>query len=155
MMLKTCDLAIIKPLLIIFRSCISHSICPDPWKKSNICPIHKKVDKQINNYRPVSLLLIYGKVFERLIFNSLYEYLGERKLFSTDQFGFGANDSCVNQLPIVDNRYTAFDACPTLQSRDVFLDMSKVFDNVWREGFIFKLKSMVVPDALLELIKSF
>ena len=42
---------------------------PDLWKKSNICPIHRKSDKQvISNYRPVSLLPICGKIFERLIF---------------------------------------------------------------------------------------
>ena len=41
-MLKICDLAIIKPLSIIFRNCINHSTFPDLWKKSNICPIHKK-----------------------------------------------------------------------------------------------------------------
>ena len=75
-MLKICDLAIIKPLSMIFRNCINNSTFPDLSKKSNICPIHKKVDKQIiNNYRPVSLLPICGKIFERLIFNSLFEYL--------------------------------------------------------------------------------
>ena len=41
-MLKICDLAIIKPLFIIFRNCINHSMFPDLWQKSNICPIHKK-----------------------------------------------------------------------------------------------------------------
>ena len=127
------------------------------WKKSNICPIHKKGDKQvINNYRPVSLLPICGKVFERLIFNSVYEYLEEHKLLSADQSGFRANDSCVNQLlSIVHNIYSAFDTYPTLESRGVFLDMSKAFDKVWHEGLIFKLKSMGISDALLELIKSF
>ena len=68
-MLKICDLAIIKPLSIIFRNCINNSTFPDLWKKSNICPIHKKGDKQIiNNNRPVSFLLMCGKIFERLIF---------------------------------------------------------------------------------------
>ena len=46
-MLKICDLAIIKPLSIIFRNCINHTTFPDLWKKSNICPIRKKGDKQI------------------------------------------------------------------------------------------------------------
>ena len=71
-MLKICDLAIIKPLSIIFRNCINHSTFPNLWKKSNICPIHKKCDKQIiNNHTPVSLLPICEKIFERLIFNSV------------------------------------------------------------------------------------
>ena len=92
------------------------------WKKSNICPIHKKGDKQvINNYRPLSLLPICGNVFETLIFNSVYEYLKEHKFLSADQSGFRANDSCVNQLlSIVHNIYSAFDACPSLESRGVF-----------------------------------
>ena len=108
-MLKICDLAIIKPLSIIFRNCINHSTFPDLWKKSNICPIHKKGDKQtINNYRPVSLLPICGKIFERLIFNSLFEYLEKYKLLSAHQSGFRVNDSCVDQLlSIVHNIYTA------------------------------------------------
>ena len=97
-MLKTCNSAIKKPLSIIFRNYISESTLPDIWKKrkkSNICPIHKQGDKQ-DNYKPVSLLPICGKGFEKLISNSLYEYLGEHKILSADQSGFRANDSYVN-----------------------------------------------------------
>ena len=119
--------------------------------------MHKKSDKQvINSYRSVSILPICGKVFEKLIFNSVYKYLEEQKLLSADQSGFRENDSCVNQLlSIVLNIYSAFDAYPTLESRGVFLDISKAFDKVWHEGLIFKLKSMGISEALLELIKSF
>ena len=46
-MLKKFDSAIVKPLGILFKNCISHGIFPDNWKKSNICPIHKIGDKQI------------------------------------------------------------------------------------------------------------
>ena len=68
-MLKICDLAIIKPLSIIFRNCINHSTFSDLQKKSNIYPFHTKGDKQIIiNYRPLSLLPICRKIFERLIF---------------------------------------------------------------------------------------
>ena len=45
-MLKIYDLAIIKPLSIIFRNCINHSTFADLWKKSNICSIHKKGDNK-------------------------------------------------------------------------------------------------------------
>ena len=58
-------------------------------------------------------------------------------------------------LSIVHDIYIAFDAYPTLESHDVFLDMSKAFDKVWHEGLIFKLKSMEISNTLLELIKSF
>ena len=110
-MLKICNLAIIKPLSIIFRNCINHSTFPDLRKKSNTCPIHTKGHKQINNnYRPASLLPICAKTFEPLIFNSLFEYLEKYKLLSAHQSGFRANDSCVDQLlSIVHNIYTASD----------------------------------------------
>ena len=45
-MLKLCDLAIVKPLSIIFRNCVNQSTFPDIWKKSNIWLIHMKDDKQ-------------------------------------------------------------------------------------------------------------
>ena len=75
-----------------------------------ICLIHKKGDKRvINNYRPVSLQPICGKIFERLIFNSLFEYLKEHNLLSAHQSDVRANDACVNQLlSIVHDIYTVF-----------------------------------------------
>ena len=67
-MLKLCDKSIITPLSILFQICIDTKTFPDNWKKSNIVPVHKKGDKQIvDNYRPVSLLRILGKFFERVI----------------------------------------------------------------------------------------
>ena len=69
-MLKLCGKSICKPLDLIFQSCIKHGEFPTEWKKANVVPVHKKSDKQIlKNYRPVSLLPICGKIFERLWYN--------------------------------------------------------------------------------------
>ena len=55
---------------------------PSNWIKWNIIPIHKTGDKQIlKNYRPVSLLLICGKILERLIFNEMFNFLFKITLF--------------------------------------------------------------------------
>ena len=153
-MLKICDSAIVKPLTTLFKNCISQCIFLDNWKKSDICPILKKGDKQIaNNYRPVSLLPICGKILLRLIFNSLYQFLGEYNLLSIHQSGFHCNDSRINQLLfIVHTLYKAFDAYPTLDTRGFVLDMSKAFDRVWHGGLIYNLKSMRVSDSLLKFI---
>ena len=70
------DDSLIKPLLIIFQNCINSGVFPDGWKKSNIVPVHMENDKQlINNYRPVSLLPICIKIFERIIFNFIFHIL--------------------------------------------------------------------------------
>ena len=64
-MLKICDIAVVELLSIIFNIDINQSMFPDIRKKSKICPIHKRRDKQIiNNYRPASLLPICEKIFE-------------------------------------------------------------------------------------------
>ena len=70
-MIKLCVSSISKPLHLIFRNCPETKSFPKEWKKTNIIPFHKKGDKQlITNYRPVSLLPLCGKVFEKIISNS-------------------------------------------------------------------------------------
>ena len=70
----------------IFKTCLNRGKFPSEWKKGNIVPIHKKDDKQnVKNYRPVSLLPICGKIFERLIYNVMYDFLTENDLLFTNQ----------------------------------------------------------------------
>ena len=69
------------------------------WKKVNVVPIHKNDNKQcLKNYHPVSLLLICGKIFEKLIFNEMFKFFIENELISPNQLGFKPCDSCTNQL---------------------------------------------------------
>ena len=69
-MLKICGDSICKPLELIFKQPLTTGVFPSEWKKDNIVPCYKKGDKQnLKNYRPVSLLPIYGNIFARLIFN--------------------------------------------------------------------------------------
>ena len=97
------------------------------------------------------MLPICGKIFERIIFGSLYEYVEENKVLSVHQSGFWANDSCVNQLLLdILNLYKAFDAYPTLETRDIFLDMSKSLGKVSHLGLIFKLKYTEVSDFFFQ-----
>ena len=85
------------------------------------------------NYHSVSLLQICGKVFERIIFNTVFEFLEKKKnkLLFPNQSGFPPNDSCENKLmSIAHNIYANFDQSPSLEVRANFLDISKVFDKV-------------------------
>ena len=82
-MIKVCDESLLKPLLILFKNSLKLSYYPDIWKKSNIIPAHKKNDKQLlNNYQPISLLPIFGKIFEKLIFNRIYDFLLKEELLT-------------------------------------------------------------------------
>ena len=74
-MIKICDKSLLKPLTILFQNSINSSCYPIIWKRSNIIPVHKKNNKQlVNNYRPISLLPIFGKIFEKIIFDRLYNF---------------------------------------------------------------------------------
>ena len=96
-MIKLCGQSIVKPLSITLKNCIDNGIFPDIWKKSNIIPVHNKGDKQIiDNYRPVSLLLIHGKIFKKLLFNSIFKFFDDN-LLSSNQSGFRPPDSCEYQ----------------------------------------------------------
>ena len=99
---------------------------------------------------------VFGKIFEKLIFKTLFEYLDEHKLLSEHQFGFRPNDSCTNQLlSIFHDIYTAFDDDPTLEVRGVLVDMSKAFVKVWHEGLVYKLRQVGISDDALAFINSF
>ena len=156
-MLKICDSAIVEPLSVLFNSCMNQSMFLIFRKDRTSAQFTKKGDKQIiSNFRPTSLLPICGKIFERLIFNSSYEYDEENKVLSMHQSDFWSNNSSINQLlSTVHNLYKGFDAYPTLETLGVFLDMRKAFDKVWHQGLIFKPKSVGVSDYLLNLIESF
>ena len=110
-MLKICGDSICRPLNIIFRTCLRTGKFPLEWKKANIVPIHKKGDKQpVKNYRPVSLLPICGKIFERLLYNEMLDFFLENDLISPKQSGFRPGDSCINQLLSINHKIlSAFD----------------------------------------------
>ena len=98
-MIQICDKAICKPLHLIYSFYIESGIFPTKWKMAIAVPIHKEDDKQnVKNYRPVSLLPIFSKIFERLIFNEMYSFFIENDLISSNQPGFKQGQSCINQL---------------------------------------------------------
>ena len=141
-MIKICEDAIVEPLCMIFERCIETGIYPSSWKKANVVPIHKKGSRQCkNNYRPISLLPIFSKIFEKLLFDAIYSHLSENKLLTPSQSGFRPGDSTINQLLFITHKiYCAFDDTPSKETRAVFLDLSKAFDRVWHEGLIHKLR---------------
>ena len=156
-MILICDSSIVAPLKIIFQNCLDKGVFPNIWKMGNIVPVHKKSSKQlINNYRPISLLPVFGKIFEKIIYSSIYEFLEKHSLLSDRQSGFRPGDSTINQLLAITHEiFSAFDCCPPLDVRSVYLDISKAFDRVWHEGLIFKIRRCGIRGDLLNLLNSF
>ena len=92
------------------------------------------------NYRPVSLLSVVSKVFEKLVNNSILDHLEECGLFSDFQYGFTSSRSTADLLTVISNRIARpFNRFGATQA--VPLDISKAFDKVWHAGLLHKHKS--------------
>ena len=154
-MLKICVDEIKLPLKLIFEKCINSSTFPDVWKRANVQPVHKKDSRQLKtNYRPISLLPLLSKIFEKILFDSTYRFLNDNMLISENQSGFRPNDSTINQLLSITNTiYENFEE--HAETRAIFLDISKAFDKVWHDGLIFKLKCNGISGNLLGLFENF
>ena len=82
----------------IFNLCVVQGYFPEELKLGRITPIHKKGSKTvINNYRPVCNLSPFSKIFERIVYNRMLEFINKNNVFSTTQYGFrkknGSRDS--------------------------------------------------------------
>ena len=114
---------------------------PEIWKYANVVPVYKKNERNVKeNYRPISLLLVISKIFEKLMYDSLYPYLASNMPINPNQSGFRHSDLTINQLiSITHTILQAFDCNLPLDVCSEYLDISKAFDRVWHDGLIYKL----------------
>ena len=135
-MIQFCRKAIVEPLRTLFLSFLEDGVYPNNWKKSIFVQLHKKEKK----YKPISLLPAFSQVFERILFNSLFNFFLENKLLPKCQFTkfhFLQRDFCIPQFLSWHTRYINL-LIVTLQpmQEGLFLDISKAFDKVWLDGLI-------------------
>ena len=156
-MIKICDFSLVEPLCLIFEDCLETGIYPSLWKKANVIHIHKKDSRRCKTtYRPISLLPIFGKLYEKIIFDSVYSHIRQNGLLTLHQSGFQPGDSTINQLLSITHQiYCTFDNVPSLETCAVFLDLSKAFDRVWHKGLLYKLECSGISGKLLTLLRSF
>ena len=84
---------------VTFERCLATGIYPSTRKKANIVSIDKKESRQNKeNYFPISLLPIFGNIFEKLNYDAMYKHLCDNNILTPNQSGFRAVDSPVNQL---------------------------------------------------------
>jgi exonuclease III len=154
-MLRDCSESLMEPFQALFSLCLSKGEYPSIWKKSNSSAVYKKNEDFIKiNYRPISLLPCMSKVYEKLLFDGLYDYCIMNELLTDRNSGFKQLDCTINQLVhIVHCIYQGIDSKHNVCS--VFLDISKAFDKVYHEGLIFKLKQIGIIGNLLSLLKSY
>jgi hypothetical protein len=137
----------------IYNSILRTTYFPNKWKHAYITMIHKtgKQKDDPKHYRPISLLTLFSKIFERLLLPKLLEFL--EHLIPDTQFGFRQLHSCPQQL----HRVTDI-ILDTFEEKKVclglFIDTEKAFDKVWHDGLLFKIKPHL-PDTYFRLLQSY
>ena len=138
--------------------CISdHVAAPvSKWTKiALVSPLYKAKDPMIfSNYRPISLLPLFSKILEKLMYNGLLSFLNKCNVINKKQFGFRNNHSTYMALLIMlDNIRNALDngECAV----GIFLDFQKAFDTVDHDMFLDKLFNYGIRGIALEWFKSY
>ncbi len=144
---------IAKPLTYLFNLSIEVGVVPQDWRDANVIPLFKKGSKsQAQNYRPVSLTSIVGKLLECLIKSKLMSHLEKYELIASSQHGFLKGKSCLtNLLEFFENVTSELD-----QGRSVdliYLDFAKAFDKVSHVRLLNKIKAHGIGGKLLGWIE--
>ena len=115
----------------------------------------KKGDQHVlDNYRPISLLPVISKVFEKIVYNQLFKYFTDNNLFYTSQYGFRSLHSTeLASLELIDKVFQHLDTGQLPLS--VFLDLSKAFDTLNHLILLNKLKFYGLSNTPLKWFESY
>lgn len=147
--------AALKKMTKIFNAVLDLRVIPSQWKKAEIIVLLKpgKPPAEPNSYRPISLLPIICKLFEKLYIKRLRKIVKSKNLLIDEQFGFREQHSTVEQLhrisTFVDNSIEKGEFCNI-----AFLDVAQAFDRVWHQRLIYKL-SKILPANHVEILSSY
>lgn len=143
-------------LVNIFNSCFRLGYFPTFWKVGKIFPIGKpgKDHSIAGNYRPITLLPIIGKIFEKIILSRMIDYEESKNILRNQQFGFRSRHSTTQQIiRIMETISLRFNEDKSTAM--TLLDIEKAFDSVWHDALRHKLLSLDFPIYLVKMISSF
>ena len=150
--LKVVAPAVSEILSIIINKCILAGVFPDKMKIAKIVPVFKKGDRgDVTNYRPISILPAFSKIFESIITSRLVNFFENQKYISNSQYGFragrGTEDAMSSMMTMITDALERGEKCNAL-----FLDLSKAFDSVCHKNFLTKMEHYGIRGTPLRLI---
>lgn len=142
-------------LAVVFNACVGECMFPDLMKYSKVIPLFKSGSKgDLGNFRPISVLPVLSKVFEKIILNQLRQYFNTNKLLHSQQFGFTRGRSTTDAASVLIKHI--YDAWENSQDAvGIFCDLSKAFDCVEHDTLLHKLKHYGLSTEALNLMKSY
>lgn len=153
--IKQCAHKIAKPLCHIINQCFVDGEFPSLLKISKVICLHKKGDiKELSNYRPISLLSVFSKIFEKLLASRIIKFLEINKILSPNQHGFRNKHSTISALvSILDYIYKNVDMGNKVMA--MFIDLSKAFDCVNHDILLKKIECYGLRGQCNLLLRSY
>lgn len=146
---------ILKPFTVLINKCFHNGVFPESFKISKVIPLYKKGEKNsLDNYRPISIVPLFGKIIERIMKNRLVDFFEENNILCSSQYGFRKNRSTTKAVlrvleGVVGSLERGEHAVLSL------CDLSKAFDCVSHDILLQKLEHYGVRGIPLNLIKDY
>ena len=152
---KKCVYSYLKPLTYLINRSFTEDVFPEELKLARVVPILKAGDpSQIANYRPISVLTFFSKVFEKIMYNCILKFMDDNHVFYEHQYGFRQKHSTQQAIiTLVDKIITSLDKGDIVIS--VFLDLKKAFDTVDLHILLEKLYTYGIRGHIIKWFESY
>ena len=143
------------PLTSIINNCINKNVFPKLWKIARISPIPKIATPTCSSdYRPIPILSVFSKIFERLILNQLKVFIDSRLIYQITQSGYRKGHSAITLLQkLRDDIQKSFNKSEITMA--IIADFSKAFDTVDFGTLIDKLLKLNFGNRFIRLIADY
>ena len=153
--IKWCLPYILAPLVAIFNAFLKQGNYPKIYKLAKVTALFKGgIDSEVDNYRPISVLPVLNKVFEKIIHNQLIDFLDSHNVLSKNQFGFRRKHSTSHAISclyetLIDN----FEKGE--MSAVLFIDLKSAFDSIDIDILLMKMEHYGLRNNVFQLLKSY